>query len=248
MDESQVERLLQQYAAHVPAERLFAQERADYIWAEIFATSAPVGGADEQAAVRTATPRPRLSSRLARVISRRRLVFGAAAVLALAAVITGVLGWSSRGPRLEVDGAYAKSELFRVTRAAGEPQSAPGNSFYIGVRVDRPAYVRILTVDDQLRLEPLALDRAGSHELHMRAKSELALGGYVLASTGPTGVSSRITHFLILATPHPIDEAALARWLDAANRAIAAATRVDLPQWTRDLRRSFGGTVSVVTP
>lgn len=155
---------------------------------------------------------------------------------------------AARVPGLFVDGGYDEAGVFlRTTR--GEPASATSKrgSFYVGVKVDRPAYVRILILDNRGRIEHRALDRSGAEELRVAADTATVFGGYELTEADAGGVTSRIEAFIILASLTPLQPGP-AGWVHQKNESSTGPSRLEAELLAREVRERFRCAARVVVP
>ena len=219
MNLKRVEQLLRRYARLRPPERLLSEEKAAELRARL-APSASEGETDvgdPAEVVGAGAPAARASPR-----KRYRLAWaGLAAVAAM--ILVAVLTTSRRGPLpapgLLVDGAYDKAALFRTTRGESTPAGDRGNLFYIGVKVDRPAFIRIIVLDDGGKLEVLPLDRSGAVERRVTRDTETVFGGYELRSVDESGFESRVEALIILACAKSLSRSGVSAWVEDRNDA-----------------------------
>jgi hypothetical protein len=240
MNFKRVEQLLREYARRIPPERLFSDESAAQFRARL-SPSESESKAESEVSSEVVEP---YAPAAARVGPRRRYRLawtGIAAVAAviLVAVLTSVYHETSSLPGLTVDGAYDKASLFRTTRAAPPTPAERSDLFYVGVKVDQPAYVRIIALDNHGRLESLPLDRSGSLEQHVDADTETVFGGYEVESVDDSGVASTITEFIIIASTQPVETERLSGWIDRKNRTATGRSPLELDELAREISDRF---------
>jgi len=241
MNLKRVEQLLREYARLRPPERLFSGETE----AQLRARLAPVGTEGESEAGEPSGAAEPCVSAMAKARPRWRYrLIGAGTAVAAAVILVAVLVTAHREtsvvPGLAVDGAYDKADLFRTIRGEQGPPGERDDLFYIGVKVDRPAYVRIIVLDNHGRLESLPLDRSGSEERQVDADAETVFGGYEVESVDDRGMASRLSAFIVLASPKPLDGESLAEWIHRQSRARSESSQPESERVARELGRRFG--------
>lgn len=180
---------------------------------------------------------------------RRRL---AAVGLVLAAAVVLVVAWPwasdgpDSGPSFQADGAYRMSDLFQTAR--GTTTRSADAEFFIGLRVDRPAHVRLVVLDDRLRLESLPLDRSGALERMVEPGESKAFGGYAIRERDAAGRESTATHFVLVASAVPIESSAFERALQVVRDAQLTASDAVLGELSRVLGDRFACGLRVLTP
>lgn len=246
MDTKRVEELLRRYAGLLPADRLFSQPTAEELRARLAKQVGPRGPTETESPEGAAGgPRVVVGGSVAWTGLSRLIVAVAAAAVFVALLTTGETG-PVTPLGLEVDGAFDRTELFRTTRGQPPQTTEDTNSFFIGVRVDRPAYVRIIILDDRQSLESLPLDRSEAQQKLVQQGD--VFGGYGIRYVDEAGVESTARAFIVVATPHPIRDQALARRLRAAEQSHSGLSRRGLDRLERDLRRRFRCEVRVLEP
>lgn len=248
MNHKRVEQLLRDYARLNPPKRLLSPKTAARLRAELAPGRSEGGKVDSSPeGFEPSAPGGQLGP------SRRRQVltwFVSAAAAACLLVTLLVVGYddAARVPGLFVDGGYDEAGVFlRTTR--GDPASATSSrgSFYVGVKVDRPAYVRILILDDRGKIAHLDLDRSGAEELWVAADPARVFGGYELTEADAGGVTSAIEAFLILASLTPL-EPGLAGWVNKKNQSSTGPSRLEAELLARQMRERFRWAARVVVP
>jgi hypothetical protein len=225
MDKQRLEHLLDEYGRRLPPERLLTDDAAaQRFW-------------DRTVRVPEADPVrrfPRLA--LPRTAWPGLLVISAVAAVLLIAVL--VFFQPAAGINLRADGAYSPDMLF-VKGSAGEP----GPRYHIGVRVDKPAYVRIVALSSRGEVRSLPLGPDGQNETQVGAQSSTAFGSFALRDP-----LSSVEQFVVLASATPIPEEQFTDWTKAMTRRLTAAARVDAEPVARDFTRRFGGVAAVIVP
>ena len=247
MNEKRVEQLLRQYAKIRPAERLFSEKTAARLRTRLAPAGLKSDAAAEPAETAETVTMPSARAGPLASIRLRRLATTAAAAAVLAAIVTTARHESPHLPGLVVAGAHDKAALFHTIRGETAPESR-GNLFYIGVRVDQPAYIRILAIDDRGGLEQLALDRAGATERRVEGGTDTIFGGYPLRDVGESGTETRIAYFLVIASSNPLDAAWLSDWISGTSPSHPRDAGWEVDRVARALRRHFGCQTRVVHP
>ena len=223
MDRNRVEQLLRRYARRRSPERLFSDQTA-------------------------AALRNRLAPSGRRTMRRR---FAAVGLVLAAAVVLVVVGpWASDGRdaalSFQADGAYRISDLFQTAR--GTTTRSADAEFFVGLRVDRPAYVRLVVLHDRLRLESLPLDRSGALELMVEPGESTAFGGYAVRERNAAGRESTATHFVVVTSASPIEDSAFERALQVVRDAQLTASDAILSELSRVMGDRFVCGVRVLMP
>lgn len=220
METKRVEQLLHEYAQKRQAERLLSESGRGRLQAEL-APPLSAGHSGQQ-----------------REPARGRILFSTT-VLAAAVVAFAAFSLPSAAlhglPGLVVDGAFSRVDLFRTTRGESVER---GEFFYVGVKVDQPAYVRVVVLDDLGRLEPLALDRSGAFERQVAADTATVFGGYAVRATDDEGVESNVTALAVFAAASPMDENVVSGMISAWNRS-PTELREPVARFVADARREL---------
>lgn len=234
MDGDGVERLLRQYAKRLPPQRLMSERAASALRARLSRTGEQER-LDHEAA---AESRHVGSSWTAPLIG-----------LAVAACLTLMLTISKQPPsspiKLLVDGAHSPADVFKIMRSPSAESEA--NSYFVGVQVNYPAYVRIVIFDSATGLESLELDGDGA-EQHFLTDEAAIFGSYDLRTTDAAGIDTVITDFLIVASTWPLDPEVFAEALQAPRRAGLSRPEDVVPKLIRELHRRFDCTIRVLRP
>jgi hypothetical protein len=182
MSPERVEELLRQHAARHPPPGLFAEDDREALRARLAAET-----------TRSPGPRP----------PHWRLISAAAVAAALVACFIAVRATPRTVPfELQADVAFDRAALFRTVRAAPPVAEA----YYVGIRLRRPAFIRLFALHSSGHLEPQALNRAG--DLTLLVSDGQAFGAYRLVRAPGT---TAVTHVLALATPEPLRNEQVAR-------------------------------------
>lgn len=243
MSLKRVIQLLREYARQHPPERLFSDDNA----ARLRARLAPVasGSAETRDGVSSLKSSVAANAKTSLRRRDRLIIVGTAAA---AAIFAGALLTVERLPiaalDLVVDGAFDRAGLFRATRSADGPEE--GDLFFVGVKVDKPAHVRIIALDDRGRLRTLALDRSGQEERTIGGATATVFGGYELDSSDADGVS-RLDTFLVLASVETLSETEVSAWIDA-NDELRETTEAAVGALVSGLRARFRCSVQIVRP
>lgn len=227
MDLKRMDELLRRYAENLPARRLFSKPVAERLRERL---------ADEPEAAR------------GEVFSggRKRLTTIAVAATAVAAVLITIAFNLPQGPApatpisIQADGRFSRQELFSSTR--GAVREAGDELFYLGVKVDPPAFLCIITLDQRGRLDLLELNAAGETTLRRPVRAQ-SFGGYAIRAEHASGGGSELTHFVVVATPERVDADA---FNDIVNRITVGSSLDMLERLTADLEERLGGSVRVI--
>ena len=247
MNLKRVEKLLREYARLRPPVGLLSRETAARMRAEL--APAKSGGGEVESS--PANGEPDSAGRAVGQTHRRQvmiwLVSAAAAASLLVALLVVGRDDAARLPGLVVDGAYDEAGVFRTTRAGPASTASRRDLFYVGVKVDRPAYVRILILDDHGRIELLELSRSGAEERRLAADNPRVFGGYELTDTDTGGVTASIEAFIVVASMTPFDSG-LPGWIEKKNQAATRPSELHPEFLARELRERFHCATSVVEP
>jgi hypothetical protein len=235
-----VEQLLREYARHRPPERLFSDQAA----ARLQSRLAPAGSEDEDRMEDAASaPESGLPASAGAGPRRPNRLVAACSALAAAVIIVAVWIAAERTlvavPQLVADGAHDRASLFRTTRGTPPAVDERGGLFYVGVKVDRPAFIRIIVLDDRGGLEVLPLDRSGSVERQVDAGAATVFGGYELESTEADGSTARIEAFIVLASARPLEAERIAEWMEESSSAVTGLPMRGAAGLARELRGRF---------
>ncbi len=236
MDEQRVETLLRQYGRTLPPERLMSESQAAALRSRLRPENADEhpGGLVTTANGTATTPiRPQLP-----VWYRARgVILAAAAAIALFFIL-----WS-RGdhrvsPGLQADGAGEAAALFRNGGGRAE-----NDQFFIGVRLDRRGYVRVLAISDRDEVSHVGLGDSGAHEVAVAEATNVTFGPLHLKGRARDGQPTQTRAFIVLASNRPIPEAELGVLLRAHQAGARSADAL-----ARDLAQQFKVSVRVLHP
>ncbi len=231
-----VEALLRQYARLLPLERLLSEPRAAALRKRIGPSRGDSAASRARGSAAQATGIP-AAPRFLHSATIRTLGALAAAVLIAVMLATPAGHQRPAALALAADVARDRGALFSTLRdSAGHRPDAP---LYIGVRLQQPAFIRIIGVDEHGRAESFSLDEAGREELriaeHARAH---VFGGYPTGAI--PGEAGEVRVVLVFASPRPVEPARLSALLtrataqsrgqnaEAVARRVAAALRTNL--------------------
>jgi hypothetical protein len=247
MNLKRVEQLLREYARLRPPQRLLSDEAQARLRDKL---APPQSGEEAPEPARAEEPGAMPTAARGSDRRLRRIAFGAAAA---AAALLFLAAWliyprtPEAAPGLTVDGAYDKASLFRTTRGVPPDAGVRGNSFYIGVRANRAAHVRVIAIDERGQLELLPLDRSGATEVTVEAGAETAFGGYEL---GPDGddTAAAVTEFIVLACVEPLAERDISAWIDETNSAARDGAGRSASELASELKSRFNCAAEILSP
>lgn len=138
------------------------------------------------------------------VWSTPRIVIGGLALATAAAVMAAVLWVGDEALGLRADCSTTEERLFAPVRGASD-----GQEFYVGVKVSRAAWVRLLAVEKEGSWQPLDLDR-GKETLRLEPGRVDAYGPYSLPD------DANLETIVVLAAPKPLDWVTIENLLEAS--------------------------------
>ncbi|GMU83731.1 MAG: hypothetical protein AMXMBFR47_36010 [Planctomycetota bacterium] len=219
MNPDQVERLLRELGEQRPAERMFDALQSAALRDELMGLPAKQSGSGIALTGRR---------------QRMNLLVAALAAFALAGVFfPGPAGQPpmQRAIGLHADWASSRLDLFRTERHAGQP----AENVWVGVRVDRAAFVSIFAINADGSGEFLQLSRDGAITIEIGPDTATSFGGYLRVILD-NGAKKTLHTLLVVASERPLPSAPIP----------PSSTVPDVDAIADELRRNHPCTVRVL--